>query len=225
MPAAAVRRTAERGHHAVEQRQRERGAEAAQEPCGVSGIAFLVMIMILCSASGTGALDDAEHDGRPAVVGRRGVPHDFPDRRIVVVLDAAAERVGQQLLGHGRRRSGSGLLQEQRPQPGHGPSNAPPVGMTPEASIGVAAPPSSASSRWRRSSRARTPAGPSARGTRRTPGSRGAPSLAHRHRLPAPPSRSSGPARPAAEAAAVRRAGCRAPTCPAAPATCGWDTT
>ena len=47
------------------------------------------------------ALRDAQNDRRPAVIGGRRVPHDLPDRRHVVGLDAPADRVGHQLFGHG----------------------------------------------------------------------------------------------------------------------------
>ena len=55
----------------------------------------------LWSASGTGALHDSQHDRLHGVVLRGGVPDDAADDRHVDRLEAAAQRVNQQLLGDG----------------------------------------------------------------------------------------------------------------------------
>src|SRR5262245_36983849 len=47
------------------------------------------------------AADDAEDERRPAVILRLEVGDEFPHDRRIVVLETAAERVGQQLLGDG----------------------------------------------------------------------------------------------------------------------------
>src|SRR6185503_8452720 len=48
-----------------------------------------------------GAADDADDDGGPAMISRRRAPGDRPNGGQIVVLDAAADGVGQQPLGEG----------------------------------------------------------------------------------------------------------------------------
>ena len=50
------------------------------------------------------AVDDAEHKRRPAVIVRARVPHDFSNCRGVVIFDAAAESISEQLLRHRSRK-------------------------------------------------------------------------------------------------------------------------
>src|SRR5579863_7696887 len=72
------------------------------------GKCFLVMydiysaflMLVLCpSHLKRGALDYAHYEGRKTIIVARGVVDDGANRRHVVVFDAAAERVGHQLLG------------------------------------------------------------------------------------------------------------------------------
>ena len=87
--------------HAVQQRQGERDPEAAKKGAPRQ---MLLRDDHDCSRSPHlewRASDDAGDQRRPPVVARRGLAGDRSHRRSVVVLDAAAERVGQELLGHG----------------------------------------------------------------------------------------------------------------------------
>ena len=109
---------------------------------------------------------------REAVVVRRGLAHNRADGRHVVVLDAAAQRVGQQLLGDVVDE----LLGVARAAPARSPADA--VECVPSGRArGVDRlefSSRSATARSRRSSRARSRAGPSAVAASRTPDSRGA---------------------------------------------------
>src|SRR5919197_537428 len=46
------------------------------------------------------APDDADDDRRQAIVRRCRIPHDRPDQRHVLILDATAEGIREQLLGY-----------------------------------------------------------------------------------------------------------------------------
>ena len=108
-----------------------------------------------------------------------------------VVLEAAAERVGQQLLGHrARELLGPAAGSPAAARPGRRPSCRPSSVL--EASIADAAVARRASGRCRRSSRARSRSDPSACGSRRRPGWRGAPPCARASTAPCPAFSSSG---------------------------------
>src|SRR5260221_12938734 len=64
------------------------------------------------------AADDAADDGRRPIVTLRGFPRNFPDRRLIVVFEAAANRVRQQLCG---KRADEILLvtRQERSEPVH----------------------------------------------------------------------------------------------------------
>ncbi len=115
-----------------------------------------------------GALDDAKHQRRKAVVlrGRRG--RDAAHRRHVVILHAAAERVRHQAFG--QRLDEAGRVGQQRPAQLR---RAVELGAVDQCArqIQRADPLRSCESRRRRrSSRARTRAGPSSCGTWRSVG-------------------------------------------------------
>src|SRR5437016_9769592 len=51
----------------------------------------------------SGTLDNPKDQRRPAVLLRRRVADDFANRRLVVVIKPASDRIGQQLFGQGTR--------------------------------------------------------------------------------------------------------------------------
>ena len=100
----------ERRHHAVEKRQRQRGAQAAQDGAPRHRLPgddhdSAPPHLEWC------ARDDADDDRRPAEAVARRLADDPAQRRPVVVLDAAAERVRHQPLGDGADE----LLRSARP--------------------------------------------------------------------------------------------------------------
>ena len=103
------------------------------------------------------ALDDSEDDRREAVVLRARVADDLADGRRVVVLDAAAEREGQQLLGE-RADEQLRTLQQRRFEPVDAVELAA-VGQAAGRVDRLAVLERRASGRRRRSSRATKPTG------------------------------------------------------------------
>src|SRR5436190_8823423 len=63
------------------------------------------------------ALDDAGDDGRPGVIAGRRVARDAADRRCVVMVEAAADRVGEKLRAE-RADEVLPVRDHQRPQTG-----------------------------------------------------------------------------------------------------------
>ncbi len=120
------------------------------------------------------AVDDAERAAPTS--GNQRTPRlrtMLADGRRVVVLEAAAERVRQQLLGHRLTRIARVDPRAARgPRPG--PSNVAPSGSARRTRRSARRRRACATCRWRRSSRARARADPSARGSSRTPDSRDA---------------------------------------------------
>ena len=101
------------------------------------GIAFFEMITTLLRTLHLEryALGNAQDDRRPPVIAGRRLADDFPDRRLVVVLDAAAERVDR-AVSRSRSTTKSSRRPSMMPRRPASPSNFTPSGVTPEASIG-----------------------------------------------------------------------------------------
>ena len=157
---------------------------------------------------------------QPIVVAGR-VADDAAHDRHVVIAEPAAERVGRAASRSASATNISGCSQDRLPQR-HDAVDLRAVGELSRRVDRRRRRLASATRRRRRSSRARIRADPSACGSPRTPGSRGA---ARGARAPnaAATSRSSlrAPARRAAAAAAACRAGCRESTCRGRPARSG----
>ena len=79
---------------------------------------------------------DSKNERRPAIVLRRGGAHDLTHRRPIVILEPAAERVGQQLFGDGGREL-IGPLQEQGAQARQALDRRAAHGACPSASTGL----------------------------------------------------------------------------------------
>src|SRR3954447_25272159 len=63
------------------------------------GMDFLVRTIVHSPHLKWRALDDAENHGRPLMVFRRGLGHDLAQRRTIVRLDAATQRIGHEAFG------------------------------------------------------------------------------------------------------------------------------
>ena len=130
------------------------------------------------------ALHDSFDNRRKTISIARGIAHDGAHRRHVVVFDSAAERVSQQLFG--QRADEDIRAAQDRLRRSAGPFTLEPSPRTPEASMEA---PVFAERRARRpprrSSPARSQAGPASCGSRRRRDWRDAlPSLAHAKALP-----------------------------------------
>ena len=171
-------------------------------------------------------LHDAQDERRPAVVVRRRVADDLPDRRPIGVLEPPAECVGQQLLRDRARETVRGRRAAARAVPA-----SPSIVVAAHRRAAARRPACPlrrpcASRRSRRSSRARTPADRSPSGSCCTRDSAGAAPAVRASTPAARPACSRGSCRRPEEAAApAGRRCCSAATCRAAPATCDRDTT
>ena len=97
---------------------------------------------------------------------------DGAHRGLIVIFQTAAQRVSQHLCRRGIRRISCAPIEQPSSGPGV-PSTGVPSGSVPEASMPCRLP-QRGSGRWRRTVRAKIPAGPSSRGMRRRRGRRGA---------------------------------------------------
>ena len=138
------------------------------------------------------------HDGREPVVLLRRVARDRAHDRHIVVLEPAAETVGHQLFREASGRTGPGCFMMAAAE-GHRAVHVAAVGQLARSGRWRRPAPSPATRRCRRSSPARSRAGPSPGGSWRTPGCGGA--------APGARAATSAPARPRCPRAPARSAG------------------